>query len=76
MDGAHRLGRVARYLSILSMVLGVIIILFCSLKFAGKHHSQRSFAAVFFWGGGSLQGFLYVPGHRGIVSLSHFDKWF
>ncbi|XP_077168224.1 trafficking regulator of GLUT4 1 [Paroedura picta] len=35
MDGAHRLGRVARYLSILSMVLGVIIILFCSLKIAG-----------------------------------------
>ncbi|KAL8199000.1 UNVERIFIED_CONTAM: hypothetical protein K2H54_031505 [Gekko kuhli] len=35
MDGAHRLGRVARYLSILSMFLGVIIILFCSLKIAG-----------------------------------------
>ncbi|XP_060114952.1 trafficking regulator of GLUT4 1 [Heteronotia binoei] len=35
MDGAHRLGRVARYLSILSMFLGIIIILFCSLKIAG-----------------------------------------
>ncbi|XP_015277520.1 PREDICTED: tumor suppressor candidate 5 [Gekko japonicus] len=35
MDGAHRLGRVARYLSILSMFLGAIIILFCSLKIAG-----------------------------------------
>ncbi|XP_054857830.1 trafficking regulator of GLUT4 1 [Eublepharis macularius] len=34
VDGAHRLGRVARYLSILSIVVGIIIILFCSLKIA------------------------------------------
>nr|XP_056720990.1 trafficking regulator of GLUT4 1 [Euleptes europaea] len=42
MDGAHRLGRVARYLSILSIVLGVIIIIFCSLKFAANRHIQIS----------------------------------
>ncbi|XP_048374385.1 trafficking regulator of GLUT4 1 [Sphaerodactylus townsendi] len=35
VDGAHRLGRVARYLSILSIVLGIVIIIFCSLKLAG-----------------------------------------
>uniref|UniRef100_A0A8D2LEN5 Trafficking regulator of GLUT4 (SLC2A4) 1 n=1 Tax=Varanus komodoensis TaxID=61221 RepID=A0A8D2LEN5_VARKO len=36
VDGARRLGRVARFLSILSIVLGTLIILICSLNFAGK----------------------------------------
>ncbi|KAJ7309114.1 hypothetical protein JRQ81_008453 [Phrynocephalus forsythii] len=34
-DGARRLGRVARYLSILSIVLGSIILVIVSLNFAG-----------------------------------------
>nr|XP_060613715.1 trafficking regulator of GLUT4 1 [Anolis sagrei ordinatus] len=35
LDGARRLGRVARFLSLLSILLGSVIILTCSLNFAG-----------------------------------------
>ncbi|KAJ6657323.1 hypothetical protein lerEdw1_002690 [Lerista edwardsae] len=36
VDGARRLGRVARFLSILSIVLGIIIIVICSVNLAGQ----------------------------------------
>uniref|UniRef100_A0A8D0DN95 Trafficking regulator of GLUT4 (SLC2A4) 1/pseudo n=1 Tax=Salvator merianae TaxID=96440 RepID=A0A8D0DN95_SALMN len=35
MDGARRLGHVARYLSIFSIVAGSIIIIICAINFAG-----------------------------------------
>ncbi|XP_063002698.1 trafficking regulator of GLUT4 1 [Elgaria multicarinata webbii] len=35
VDGAKRLGRVARFLSILSIVLGTLIIVICAMNFAG-----------------------------------------
>ncbi|XP_063160244.1 trafficking regulator of GLUT4 1 [Candoia aspera] len=35
VDGARRLGRVARFLSILSIVLGSVIIVICALNIAG-----------------------------------------
>ncbi|XP_066492539.1 trafficking regulator of GLUT4 1 [Tiliqua scincoides] len=37
VDGARRLGRVARFLSILSIVLGIVIIVICSVNLAGKY---------------------------------------
>ncbi|XP_042298473.1 trafficking regulator of GLUT4 1 [Sceloporus undulatus] len=40
MDGARRLGRVARFLSILSIVLGSVIIVLCSMNLAGVFTSD------------------------------------
>ncbi|XP_034995845.1 trafficking regulator of GLUT4 1 [Zootoca vivipara] len=40
VDGARRLGRVARFLSIISIVLGTLIILVCTLKFTGYLQSN------------------------------------